>query len=130
MQTTAAPNNLAHRLQLYLLGTPRVIRDAEPVTAFRTSKSQGLLYYLAVTGSVQQRSTLFALLWPEYHDKRAGASLRTTLSNLRKLIGDHLVTTRQTVHLHREGLWLDAAHFDALLRRTGDRVADVVLMQA
>ena len=117
-------------LHLSLLGPPRVVRDGRPITAFRTSKGQALLFYLAVTGSAQRRSTLTALFWPERDEAQAGASLRTALSDLRKLVGDHLVITRYTVALRPEAQWLDVAQFDALLKRTGDEQTDVLQMQA
>ena len=93
----------ASRLDLHLLGPPQVIRDGKHVTGFRSSKAQALLYFLAVTGSTQRRSTLAALLWPEADEKQASASLRNVLSNLRALVGDHLTVTRETAVLHGEG---------------------------
>ncbi len=117
-------------LHLSLLGTPRVVRNGQPMTAFRTSKSQALLYYLAVTASTHHRSTLTALLWPESSETQANASLRTILADLRKLVGDHLTITRHTAAVETQGLWLDVAQFDALLRRTAERAVDVLQMQA
>lgn len=119
----------ASSLHLSLLGPPRAVRGGSPITTFRTSKSQALLYYLAVTGTVQRRSTLVALLWPDRDEVQAGASLRTALSDLRKLVGEHLEVTRYTAALRAEALWLDVAQFNALLQRTADRKTDILQMQ-
>ena len=111
-------------------GPSTIVRAGRPITAFRTSKGQALLFYLAVTGSAQRRSTLTALFWPERDEMQAGASLRTALSDLRKQVGEHLVITRYTVAVRPEALWLDVAQFDALLKRTADQKTDVLQMQA
>ena len=123
-------DNSASSLQLYLLGPLRLVREGQAITALRRSKSHALLSYLAVTGSSQRRSTLAALLWPDYADRQAAMSLRTALSDLRKLVGDQLEVTGQSVSLRREVLWLDVAQFDALLKRTGDDEADALQLQA
>ncbi len=115
---------------MYLLGPLRLVRKGQAITALRRSKSQALLSYLAVTGSSQRRSTLAALLWPDYADRQAAMSLRTALSDLRKLVGEQLEVTGQSVSLRRDVLWLDVAQFDALLKRTGDDEADALQLQA
>lgn len=48
-------------LQLILFGSPEVRRHGQPVTGFRTSKAQALLYYLAVTGRSHMRAPLAGL---------------------------------------------------------------------
>lgn len=117
-------------IQLYLLGPPRLVRRGESFAALRRSKSQALLYYLAVTGSPQRRATLAALLWPDSAEQKAAMSLRTALSDLRKLLGEQLVVTGQTVSLKPEALRLDVAQFEELLRRTGDDEVDALQGQA
>ncbi len=120
----------ASRLHLYLLGPPRAILNGKRVTGFRSSKAQALLCFLAATGSSQRRATLTALLWGDADERQASASLRNVLSNLRALVGDHLIVTRETVATDRETLWSDVAQFDALLRRTGDPGTDILQMEA
>jgi hypothetical protein len=112
-----------------LLGSPRVLLGSEPVTGFRTSKGRALLFYLALSGRVQQRARLTALFWPEADEVHARASLRTALADLRTLLGEHLAITRETVALRPDGLWLDVAQFDALLRRTGDAQTDIMQLE-
>lgn len=112
-------------MDLYLLGSPQVIRDGKRITRFRSSKAQALLHFLAMT-NVQRRSLLAALFWPEFDQEQAGASLRNVLSNLRALVGDVLTIEREVVHLDREALWLDVLQFETLLKRTGDTSTDMV----
>jgi WD40 repeat protein/DNA-binding SARP family transcriptional activator len=118
------------RLDINLLGPPQVFRAGQRISGFRSAKARALLYYLAVTGSIQRRTMLSALLWPEVDEQQASASLRNVLSNLRALLGDHLAVTREAVVLHRGALWLDVTQFDELLKRTGDIETDVIQMEA
>ncbi|MEZ4769564.1 MAG: BTAD domain-containing putative transcriptional regulator [Caldilineales bacterium] len=123
------PDQIESVLHISLLGHPRILRGGEPVTSLR-AKSQALLFYLAVTGVVQPRSTLASLFWPAADDRQANTSLRTALADLRRLVGDALVTTRQTATLRRAMLHLDVAQFDALLKRTDSAETDALQMQA
>jgi DNA-binding SARP family transcriptional activator/predicted ATPase len=74
------------RLTLSLLGPPRVEVDGRPVEV-DTRKAIALLMYLAVTGEAHRRDSLATLLWPEYDQESARASLRRTLSALKKGLG-------------------------------------------
>jgi len=76
-----------HGLEISVLGPPRIERDGV-VVAFDTRKATALLGYLAVTGRVQRRETLAALLWPDADEARARSALRRTLSVVRKELGD------------------------------------------
>jgi len=58
-------------LQLTLFGSPEARRHGQPVTGFRTSKAQALLYYLAVTGRAHTRATLAGLLWGDQPEDAA-----------------------------------------------------------
>ena len=117
-------------LHLNVLGPPLLLRAGEPVTALRRTKSQALLFYLAVKGGPHRRATLSTLLWPESTDQQAATSLRTALSDLRKLFDDKLEVIGQTVSLSRAAFWLDTAQFDTLLQRTGDEATDILQLQA
>ena len=64
---------------LRLFGTPRIERDGSLVVV-DTRKATALLAYLALTRQQQSRETLAALLWPEYEQSHARATLRRTLS--------------------------------------------------
>ena len=64
------------RLELFLLGPPRVELDGAPAR-FDTRKAMALLAVLAFAEGPVGRDTLAALLWPDY--ARARAALRRTL---------------------------------------------------
>ena len=100
------------RLALTLFGPPRVERDGSPVNT-DTRKAIALIAYLAVTKQPHSRDTLAALLWPEYDQPHARATLRRTLSALHKaLAGAWLRIDRETLSLdQQEGFWLDIEEF-------------------
>ena len=99
-------------LKLYLLGSPLIERDGEPVKV-DTRKAIALVAYLAVTGTPHGRDALAALLWPESDLDRARAALRRTLSALNKaLAGEGLVSDRQGIGLGPSpGVWTDVDEF-------------------
>ena len=81
-------------LAIRVLGIPE-IRLGEQQLSFRTRKVLALLVYLAVEQGMHSRESLKALLWPESSQSGAAATLRTTLSRLRKAlgpVGDILIT--------------------------------------
>lgn len=94
-------------LKLRFLGQFQVTRDAQPVTAFESDKVRALLAYLAVEAAQPHaRSTLTALLWPDYDETSARGSLRQALYQLRLVLGDmdntpaNLLVTRQTLQFN------------------------------
>jgi DNA-binding SARP family transcriptional activator len=111
------------RLSIRLLGPFDVTLDGEPVTGFASDKVRALLAYLAMTPDrAHRREALAGLLWPNYPERSARASLRNALGNLRRSIFDHdaspsyLIITRQTIQFNRDcDYWLDAAEFSSLL---------------
>lgn len=115
------------RLELRLLGTFEARLDGERLDGFRSNKTRSLLAYLAVEADrPHRRETLAALFWGESTEKAARVSLRSSLSNLRRLLSPLqaaedepplLLITHHTVQLNTGtgDLWLDVAEFDALL---------------
>ncbi|GAB4270472.1 MAG: AAA family ATPase [Candidatus Promineifilaceae bacterium] len=90
-------------LEIRLLGGFTVLRDGEPVRAFRTQKTRAALAYLAChAGRPISRDTLAGLFWPESPPRRAAHNLRQTLTFLRQIFGDYtpLHITRQDVAFH------------------------------
>ena len=88
-------------LAIRLLGNPEVRLDKQPLS-FRTRKVLALLVYLVVERGMHSRASLMALLWPESSQSSAAATLRTTLSRLRKAlgpVGDVLITQAGNVGL-------------------------------
>lgn len=114
------------RLVLRLFGTFQVGCDGEPLEGFHSSKVRALLAYLAVeSGHPHRRQTLATLLWGEYADTSAQTSLRSALSNLRKILAlwmpedelPLLTITRQDVTFNGDHpeYWVDVLEFDALI---------------
>ena len=87
------------QLRLLLLGPPRVLLKGQLVTGFKSAKTQALLYYVAAARRPRSRPELAAMFWPEVTESQANTSLRTALSNLRRLVSDYLEITRRTVAL-------------------------------
>ncbi len=74
------------QLALFLLGSPQIERDRQPVETDRR-KAVALLAYLAVTGHRHSREALAALFWPEADQSRALAYLRRTLWEINNMVG-------------------------------------------
>ena len=103
-------------LRLSLLGTPQILVGERTLSgAASYKKTEALLFYLAVTGytgaaqtAQHTRDAIAALFWGEQPDAQARQSLRTLLSDLRRLVGDHVQIERQTVAFDRSRpYWLD-----------------------
>ena len=108
-------------LQLRLLGPMRVhVNDGEALLA--TRKSRALLAYLALRRGLQvPRQTLIGLLWGNRSEDQARASLRQTLSALRKEFGPLseklLITSNDTVSLEAANVWVDVDALDAAVQK-------------
>lgn len=87
------------KLQLALLGEPELSYGGTPLTGFISAKAQALLFYLAATGRPHSRDTLATLFWDEMPESAAKKNLTKALSNLRKLLGDHLQADNQSAGL-------------------------------
>ena len=107
------------RLCLRLLGSLDVTLDGAAVTGFTTDKARALLAYLVVEADRPlRRETLAGLLWPDYPEQSARASLRAALATLRQAIGDRdadpafLHVSRQAVQFNSASdAWVDAVAF-------------------
>ncbi|MEJ2706234.1 MAG: AAA family ATPase [Anaerolineales bacterium] len=107
-------------LAIHLLGIPEIRLGEQPLS-FRTRKVLALLVYLVMERGMHSRETLMALLWPESSQSSAAATLRTTLSRLRKALGpvdDVLITERGKVGFDSHTLidldldWLRTAAYE------------------
>jgi len=74
------------------------------------SKTLALLAFLALEPGPHSRTEVTALLWGEYPEEKAKASLRQALTHLRDALGDLLYVDRASVEL-REPLQCDVAEF-------------------
>ncbi|MBK8049945.1 MAG: hypothetical protein IPK16_24265 [Anaerolineales bacterium] len=84
-------------LSLRLLGAPEVrVEDAELAETL-LNKDLALLFYLAVTGQPQPRSSLSVLLCGDANDIAARANLRKALSTLHQVFGSYIDITRDKV---------------------------------
>src|SRR5690242_15477718 len=106
------------QVALYMFGPPRIEIDHEPAT-IDTRKALALFVYLAVTRRPHTRDALAGLLWPDYDQAHARATLRRTLSPLHRLLGEgYLNIERETLSLRSDaGLWSDVDEFESLLAR-------------
>ncbi len=125
-------------LQLTLLGSPSATLDAALLTDKLLNKELALLYYMAAEGQQnampsrnlgghlnehldehldglrQSRAALAVLFWGDHPEAAAHASLRKALSNLRQLLGGHIVITRSEVMLVRKQCTVDLWEFERL----------------
>ena len=95
------------KLELRLLGPPVARRDGTPLS-LRTRKALALLAYLAAEGGAHRRAELAALLWPESDEKRARATLRSALADLRSALGSGAGTDGEYLLVDRNSLGLNA----------------------
>ncbi|MCE7982873.1 MAG: hypothetical protein DYG89_16950 [Caldilinea sp. CFX5] len=103
-------------LALSLLGTPKLLRDGKVVSGFITRKAEALFYYLAITERPHTRAALATLLWPEMSEQNARKNLRDVIASLRKLVGDHLLISHQTVAMDlTQSCWVDVAELSKVL---------------
>ncbi|HLZ25265.1 MAG TPA: AAA family ATPase [Ktedonobacterales bacterium] len=103
-------------LVLSLLGAPRIERDSSPLTV-DTRKAVALLAYGVITRRPSSRDALATLLWPEYDQIHARATLRRTLSALGKALGSgYLDIGRDTIGIQSSAdIRLDVEDFQRQL---------------
>ena len=102
------------QLHLQFLGSPQIIKAGVPVTGFITRKAQALFIYLAVTARPHTREALAGIFWPDMPETDAKTNLRKALSNLRKLLPEHLLITRHNAAINPNSAYrLDVALFTA-----------------
>ncbi|MCB0033604.1 MAG: AAA family ATPase, partial [Anaerolineales bacterium] len=98
-------------LKIFLLGPARLERNGK-LLELDTRKAIALLAYITLTGEIEPRDRLAALLWPELDDRRAKAALRRTLSTLKAAVGEEaLYITREAIGVEQAAVWCDAQTF-------------------
>ena len=76
-------------LRIRLFGGFEARRDSGEALALKGRKTQALLAYLALRpGQARSREELVGLLWGDRGEPQARSSLRQSLSELRKALGD------------------------------------------
>ena len=104
-----SPTPDAAPVRLYLLGAFRIEHRGAAIHLPRR-KVESLLAYLVLHPEEHTRDHLATLFWGDFTDDQARASLRNSLTVLRKTFGDELLLTdRETVQLNPAfPLWVDA----------------------
>lgn len=104
-------------LRLSLLGLPRLELDGAPL-AFKRRKALNLLAYLCLHPAEHPRERLAALFWGDADDESARLSLRVTVSDLRKGLGEEmLIGGRDSLGISPGlSVWVDALEFEKLAR--------------
>jgi predicted ATPase len=120
---------MAWRIELF--GGPRLVaKSRESISHFPTQKAAAILAYLAVTlPRSHSREVIAELFWPDKDPTLARNSLSVTLSSLRKLLGESLVSGRLQVGLNPDSVTTDVAEFEARLK-AGDVVGAANLARA
>lgn len=106
-------------LRVYLLGTPAIYWDEQPLQVERRVV-RALLFYLACQTGKVGRDDLILMFWPDMPEVRARASLRDCLAKLRAALPEPgmLVSDLETVNLDRNRLYVDVTEFENLSRQT------------
>jgi len=100
-------------LQLFLIGTPQLHFDGQPIPQFRDKKIQALFAYLAIEGRQRPiaRTHLIEMLWPGYQTKSGQSNLRSTLYRLRQICLPYepIEANRKEIRLHPQPgeFWCD-----------------------
>lgn len=85
-------------LSIRLLGPPQLLHEGHALELPRR-KNRALLYYLAAHDQPLTRDQLLAFFWIDHERAAAQQSLRTTLYDLRKHVGDALIVEGEAVAL-------------------------------
>jgi predicted ATPase/DNA-binding SARP family transcriptional activator len=114
------------QVELYLLGTPRIVVDGAP-RRLPYQKATALLAYLVVTARPHSREALATLLWDSADERRAQNSLRNALYVVRRDLkpAAPLAVTHRQVSVEGTGLWLDVDCFKRSVRGKEETVASL-----
>ena len=119
-------------VKVRVLGEFRLVLDGTPYVRMRKAQQKPLelLEALVALGGVAiPQEKLADMLWPDADGDAAARNFKTTLSRLRKLLGQHdyLVVRGSTLSLNREYCWTDlwrlhelASDINAKIRFAGD----------
>jgi DNA-binding SARP family transcriptional activator/Flp pilus assembly protein TadD len=99
-------------LSIKLLGSPQVLDDQTPIHISRR-KNRAILYYLAANPAPLSREHLLIFFWPDHERSSGQQILRTTLHDLRKVLGTDLLVVDENITLSTE-VNIDARKFEAI----------------
>lgn len=116
-------------LKAVFFGVPQIHHNHDMLTGTLTKRSLALFAYLVVSKQPQDRSHLADLLWADIGEQQARQNLRYVLYELRKLLGDYLMITRDTLtFVQQKPNWVDANIFATHIAQEAT-VADPDLLQ-
>ncbi|MBK8049950.1 MAG: hypothetical protein IPK16_24290 [Anaerolineales bacterium] len=115
-------------MSLRLLGVTEFYVNGETAGGDLLGKDLALLYYLAVTGQPQPRTSLSVLLWGDASES-ARANLRKSISALNRVLGASLVIARDRVALDGKQCTIDTHAFEQLAQE-GQDTGNVLLLQS
>jgi DNA-binding SARP family transcriptional activator len=105
-------------LRVRLVGELRLELDGRRLDAPASARARSLLAWLAYHPGLHARTRVAAVFWPDVLDRSARASLRTTLTTLRRSLGDaadRIVAGRDRVGIEdREDVWVDVREIGRL----------------
>ena len=109
-------------LRVELCGTPRVLKEEQPLALPPSNKTRALLAYLVMNPRSHRRAQLADLLWDVADDPRGG--LRWCLSKLRPLLEadgrTRVIADRSSIRVDCSGLDVDAQQWLAVDSATAD----------
>jgi DNA-binding SARP family transcriptional activator len=106
-------------LTIRLLGSPTFQLENNPLTGLITGRAAALFIYLIVTRRPQPRALLADLLWDNTSEHQARINLRYQLRDLRKVVGNYVIVTNDTVAFNQElPHWVDVTAFSMYLATT------------
>jgi len=117
---------MAHRLQIFCLGSPRILLDGQDITLkFQTNAARGLLVYLCLNkDKIHSRNVLANLLWPDLPPTRSLKTFSQTLNRTRSALEDRnaeepmiLIYGQKNIELNPAyEYWLDIDEFTQYLQ--------------
>jgi predicted ATPase/DNA-binding SARP family transcriptional activator len=116
-----APDHAAPPLAIRLFGPFEVRVNGVPIPRLRSRKGEWLLALLALRAGAVERNWLAGTLWPDSAAIHALASLRRSLTDLRRALGPEAgclrAPTPRTLCLDLSGAAVDVVAFDAAIAR-------------
>ncbi|MDY7080666.1 MAG: BTAD domain-containing putative transcriptional regulator [Chloroflexota bacterium] len=111
-------------LQIHVLGSFRVLRNKEPISAWRSRQTRTILKVLLVRrGHVVPAEQLLDVLWPEDDPQDSRSRLHVRLSQLRRVLDPddpsaYVLTVEDGYIFNPEAdYWLDVAEFETLAQQ-------------
>lgn len=99
-------------LRIKLFGAPQIYLHDHLLSTTLVGKGLALFAYLITSLEPRPRGIVADLLWTDLSEQNAKMNLRGLLYDLRQLLGEYLIVTRQTVAFNRQlPYWLDVEIF-------------------